>query len=96
MLTNPTVNNLCIFILLDLALAVAGGFIKSAGGMDPKSGFSAAISCIGNVGPGFGTVGSMGNYAGLPDTLKISSMLLMLLGRLEIYPFFLVFGRFWH
>ena len=90
------VEDVCIFILLYLALAVAGGFINSAGGMGLKSGFSAAIACIGNVGPGFGTVGSMGNYAGLPDTLKISSMVLMLLGRLEIYPFFLVFGRFWH
>ncbi len=44
-------------------------------------------------GTGFGSVGSMGNYADLPDALKMSSMVLMLLGRLEIYPFFLVFGR---
>ena len=38
----------------------------------------------------------MGNYADMPVALKVSSMLLMLLGRLEIYPFFLIFGRFGH
>ena len=86
----------CIFILFYLSLAVVGGFINSVGGMDLRSGLSASIACIGNVGPGFGSVGSMGNYAALPDTLKLSSMALMLLGRLEIYPFFLIFGRFVH
>lgn len=90
------VDDACIFILFYLTLAVAGGFINSMGGMDLRSGLSASIACIGNVGPGFGTVGSMGNYAMLPDALKLNSMLLMLLGRLEIYPFFLIFGRFRH
>ena len=83
----------CIFILLYLSLAVAGGFINAIGGMDLRSGLSAAIACIGNVGPGFGSVGSMGNYSGLPVALKTSSMVLMLLGRLEIYPFILVFAH---
>ncbi len=83
----------CIFILFYLSLAAAGGFVNAVGGMDLRSGLSAAIACMGNVGPGFGSVGSMGNYADLPDALKMSSMVLMLLGRLEIYPFFLVFGR---
>ena len=82
----------CIFILFYLSLAAAGGFINAFGGMDLRSGLSAAIACMGNVGPGFGSVGSMGNYASLPDALKVSSMVLMLLGRLEIYPFILVFG----
>ena len=88
------VEEACIFILFYLSLAVAGGFINAMGGLDLRSGLSASIACIGNVGPGFGSVGSMGNYAMLPDTLKITSMVLMLLGRLEIYPFFLIFGRF--
>ena len=83
----------CIFILFYLSLAVAGGFINAVGGMDLRSGLSAAIACIGNVGPGFGSVGSMGNYSGLPVALKTSSMVLMLLGRLEIYPFILVFAH---
>jgi trk system potassium uptake protein TrkH len=46
---------------------------------------------MGNVGPGFGEVGSIGNYSDLPDTLKISNTILMLAGRLEIYPIVLAF-----
>ncbi len=90
------VEDACVFILFYLSLAAAGGFINAMGGMDLRSGLSASIACIGNVGPGFGSVGSMGNYADMPVALKVSSMLLMLLGRLEIYPFFLIFGRFGH
>ena len=82
----------CIFILFYLSLSTVGGFINAMGGMDLRSGLSAAIACMGNVGPGFGSVGSMGNYSSLPDALKVNSMILMLLGRLEIYPFFLIFG----
>ncbi len=84
----------CIFILFFLGLTTIGGFVNAAGGMDLRSGLSAAIACMGNVGPGFGSVGSMGNYSALPDALKINSMVLMLLGRLEIYPIFMIFGSY--
>ena len=48
---------------------------------------------MGNVGPGFGEVGSMGSYAHLPSILKISLSLEMLLGRLEIFPIlYVLFG----
>ena len=43
-------------------------------------------ACIGNVGPGFGDVGSMSNYAAFPGILKVTGMLEMLIGRLEIFP----------
>jgi trk system potassium uptake protein TrkH len=58
--------------------------------MDFLTGLSASIACLGNVGPGFGVIGSMGNYAGLSDFLKLFSIALMLLGRLEIYPILIV------
>ena len=58
-------------------------------GMDARSGISAAIACMGNVV--VREVGSMGNFSNLPDTLKISNTVLMLAGRLEIYPIVLAF-----
>ncbi|MDD3789734.1 MAG: potassium transporter TrkG, partial [Petrimonas sp.] len=51
---------------------------------DGITAFSASIATIGNVGPGFGGVSSLGNYAGLPDAAKYVLSLNMLLGRLEI------------
>ena len=47
--------------------------------------FGATLSTLGNVGPGFGGVGPLENYSEVPSPGKILLMLLMLLGRLEIY-----------
>ncbi len=52
--------------------------------------FTASVACMGNVGPGFGTVGSLGNYFHMPDFAKILLSVEMLLGRLEIFPFLLI------
>ncbi len=60
--------------------------VNIASGLDFTTGVTASIACIGNVGPGFGEVGSMSNYAGFPVFLKLTGMLEMLLGRLEIFP----------
>ena len=51
-----------------------------------KTSITAAIACIGSVGPGFGDVGSMGNYAGFLGFQKVAAMIIMLLGRVEIFP----------
>lgn len=76
------------FVLLYVALIVAGTSINALGGLDLETGMTAAIACLGNVGPGFGDVGSMGNYADFPALLKLNSAVLMIAGRLEIIPLF--------
>ena len=67
-------------------LIVAFGTIVFSISMDFKTSLSASIACMGSVGPGFGDVGSMGNYSGLMGFQKIIAMLIMLLGRVEIFP----------
>jgi len=74
------------FIFLYFLIILAFAVINSAGGLDIVTSFTASAACIGNVGPGFGEVGSMSNYAFFPDWLKLSSVFEMLLGRLEIFP----------
>jgi trk system potassium uptake protein TrkH len=65
-----------------------------AGGLDFTTSLTASIACIGNVGPGFGAVGSMANYGDFPALLKVSGMLEMLIGRLEIFPILYLFQGF--
>ena len=60
--------------------------VNIAFGADFITGVTASIACIGNVGPGFGNVGSMANYADFSAILKTLGMIEMLIGRLEIYP----------
>ncbi len=53
-------------------------------GADLVTGFSAALACLGNIGPGFGGVGPMGNFAHFPVISKMILTLAMWVGRLEI------------
>jgi trk system potassium uptake protein TrkH len=60
------------------------------------TGASAAASAIANVGPGLGLVGPEGTYAIVGGLGKWVLAMLMILGRLEIYPVILLFtASFW-
>ena len=84
------------FIVAYLLLALCGTIIYAMFGCDIMTSFTASISCISNVGPGFGEIGSFDNYADLPVILRINSTVLMLVGRLEIFGFIqLFFLRSW-
>jgi len=73
-------------------------YVESAWGadMDLVTGLSAAASAISNVGPGLGTVGPASTYAEFVAPGKWILGMLMILGRLEIYPIILLFtASFW-
>lgn len=53
---------------------------------DIETNLSAALTCVSNVGPGFNAVGPAGNFAGYGSFAKVVLSLLMLAGRLELYP----------
>ena len=79
------------YIFCYLILMVVFAAVNIAFGQDFISGVTASIACIGNVGPGFGDVGSMSNYADFPAILKVTGMIEMLIGRLEIFPVLYLF-----
>ena len=61
-----------------------------------ETNFSAVAACFNNIGAGFGAVGPYGNYAAYSSFAKIILSLIMLLGRLEIFPLLLIFTPiFW-
>ena len=68
---------LILFIAL-LAVLLSGVEISDA--------FSGTLASLGNVGPGLGSLGTMGNYASQPVFAKIVYTAVMFLGRLEILP----------
>jgi trk system potassium uptake protein TrkH len=53
-------------------------------GADIVTGISATAATLGNVGPGFGTVGPMANFADLHPISRIVLTLAMWIGRLEV------------
>lgn len=56
----------------------------------------AALSCINNIGPGLDLVGPMANFGIYSDWAMVLLSLVMLIGRLEIFPIFLLFSRSAH
>jgi len=65
-------------------------------GVDIVTSFPATAACITSTGPGFGQVGPASNYEALPDLAKGILTFGMILGRLEIYTFFvLLTPEFW-
>ena len=88
--TEENVNSVLAFIGAYL-LIIALGAVAFSVSMDFHTSLSASIACIGSVGPGFGDVGSMGNYAGLLGIQKVIAMVIMLLGRVEIFPMLIAF-----
>lgn len=83
--TEENITSVLAFVAAYLFI-IAVGTIVFATTMDFHTSLSASIACIGSVGPGFGDVGSLGNYAGLMSFQKVTAMVIMLLGRVEIFP----------
>ena len=93
---DNTQNLVMTFIVSYIMLTIIGTVIYAMFGCDLITSFTASVACLSNVGPGFGEVGSMSNFADLPAVLKLNSTLLMLIGRLEIFGFIqLLFIRSW-
>ena len=89
-------NGVVVFIVTYIGLIFFATFTNTLFGQDLMTAFSSAVACIGNVGPGFGEVGSMGNFADIPVILKLQNSILMLMGRLEIFGFIqLIFLKWW-
>lgn len=89
-------NNIMTFILWYLMLFLAGSLLMVLLGSDPSTAASSVATAMGGIGPGFGTVGPVSNFAHLSDTSKIVLSVLMLLGRLEIYTIVMLFTPwFW-
>ena len=80
------------FIVFYLFIVLVVTVILAAMNLDLMTAFSASIATIGNVGPGFGDVSSMGNFSTIPDAGKFVLSINMLLGRLEIFSFITLFA----
>lgn len=94
--SQEVVNNVLTFALIYIIIIVISIPIMSAVGLDFESAFGAIITCIGNVGPGLGSVGPAENFAHIPAFGKWYLSFLMLLGRLEIFTVLVILTpTFW-
>ncbi|MFA7116826.1 MAG: TrkH family potassium uptake protein [Bacteroidales bacterium] len=90
-LDNTLINNAIFYIVLYILTWFIGSVLISLTGVNLVESISSSITCMGGVGPGFGECGSLGNYNAFPDFAKIVLMIVMLLGRVEIFSFLMGF-----
>ncbi|MDZ7806592.1 MAG: potassium transporter TrkG [Gracilimonas sp.] len=84
------------FFILYIFIFATGAFIISLFGYDIMSSIGASIAAIGNIGPGWGDFGPTDNFAGLPYAAKWVLIMLMMVGRLEIFTVLIIFSpAFW-
>lgn len=88
---QSTTLSVTSFILLYITVTALSALIISTGGYDFVTSVSAAISTIGNVGPGFGMISPMENYGFFSSGIKFFLSFLMLAGRLELYTILILF-----
>lgn len=84
------------FLALYMGLFAFSSVVLAGLGVDFTTAFGAVAACIGNIGPGFGAVGPVENFAAIPVAGKWLLVWCMLLGRLEIFTvIILVVPEFW-
>lgn len=88
----PVLRQVAVFAFVYVALILGGSLLISfEGRYDLETNLTAALTCVSNVGPGFGAVGPAGNFAGYGPFAKLVLSLLMLAGRLELFPILALF-----
>ena len=90
---NKLLTTVLVFFAAYLSVAFVGWTLLMAFGVGFTESMSTVISSMGNVGPGLGSFGPAFSWAALPNAAKWILSSLMLIGRLEIFGFLLIFYR---
>lgn len=84
------------FILIYFLLFLFGAIVLLTMGSDFNTAMGASVATLSNVGTGIGHVGPSGSYVDFSISTKWVLMLLMLLGRVELFSIITLFSRgFW-
>lgn len=93
---EPILSGISLFFFAYILLLMTGMLVVSWDNVGFDAAFGASLTCISNVGPGFGVLGPTANFSILSGFSKLFLSALMLLGRLEIMPLLLLlFPALW-
>ncbi len=96
-ISDDIVSSIASFFLIYLFIFLVSTLVVLAAEDLPIiTAISACAASIGNVGPGMGEVGPIGNYAELKSFTKVVLSLLMIIGRLELFTILVILTpTFW-
>lgn len=90
-LDGKYVQGVLAYLGLYVIVVLVGLFLISFDQVDMPETIGAVLTCFNNIGPAFGRLSPSGNFSILSPFSKLVLSFLMLAGRLEIYPMFIVF-----
>ena len=79
------VNRILAFTVVYIALIVVTCLLLMMDGVAFDEAIGAAVTCMGNVGPGLGTCGAAGNFSAYSPESQWLLSFIMMTGRLEIF-----------
>lgn len=94
-ISQDTTFSILAFIIIYIIIFAMGSLLMSILGLDFDSAFGATAACLGNVGPGIGTVGPLNNFHHVPTAGKWVLSFFMMLGRLELFTVIILFTPFY-
>lgn len=84
-------RSLYVYLMAYAGIVVGSVLIVSIDNLDFGTTFSSVLATLNNIGPGIADVGPVGNFAEFSPLSKIVFCFDMLAGRLEIFPFLMLF-----
>ena len=89
---EETIEGVQSFFIMYFIILMGCTLLISIDNFDIITNFSASLSCISNIGPGFNIVGPVGTYANFSYFSKFILSLEMIAGRLELFPILILFS----
>lgn len=90
-LDDEVVKGVNVYFGFIIVVLFLGTLLVSFDGLDFTSSFTGVVACLNNIGPGLNLVGPMGNFDCFSSFSKVILSILMLVGRLEVYPILILF-----
>lgn len=90
---HTVVSGISAYIIIYLFVVALSMILVSFDNVSMVECISGVITCLNNVGPGFGSIGAVGNFSALSGLTKIVLCIDMLLGRLELFPILALLSR---
>lgn len=90
---EKVVSNINAYLAAYMIIIVLATLILSLDGFSLETNLSAVLATFNNIGPGLAAVGPTCTYAGYSALSKVTMIVAMLAGRLEIFPILILFSR---
>ena len=89
--SDDTLHGVYMYFIAYVAVFSISVLLISINNFDFATSFSGVLTTLNNVGPGIAALGPIENFSKFSDFSKIIFSLDMIIGRLEIFPFLLLF-----